>query len=343
MGVGKLLAFWTLTLSLPLLVAAGAAELLLRALEGPRNLVADSRPEASLDRSEQLEVHVVTEPSLKGMVRRSRDPELVYELKPDHSWTFLGAEVRTNSLGLRERELPAAPTPGSLRVVGIGDSILWGWGVSVEQGCFDRIAAGLDRDVGRRVEAFNLAVPTYNTLQEAALFKRVGASLRPDVVVLAFTLNDGAPPAFGMRLQPPPAWQHSALLSLVHEGLGQSAGAELGISDEGWLRVAAGFAKLRAETRAIGADVLMFVFPQKVDGVAPVMPQRLARAYGFHYVDLYPPFDRYYAEHGLQGLQGLGLAHDDGHPIPEGHRLIAEVVRPALVHLLRDRLAKRGG
>ena len=40
-----------------------------------------------------------------------------------------------------------------------------------------------------RVEVINLGVPGYDTLNEAAFFRLKGASLSPDVVIVAYVLN----------------------------------------------------------------------------------------------------------------------------------------------------------
>ena len=46
---------------------------------------------------------------------------------------------------------------------------------------------------GRKVDGFNLGVGNYNTLQELTLFREVGAPLKPDIIVLAYFINDAEP------------------------------------------------------------------------------------------------------------------------------------------------------
>ena len=48
-------------------------------------------------------------------------------------------------------------------------------------------------------EVWNLGVPTYNTAQEKELFKERGLSLKPDMVILGFCLNDFTPGMLAMK------------------------------------------------------------------------------------------------------------------------------------------------
>ena len=69
--------------------------------------------------------------TLGDMVQASRFDDVVYELKPNLSGVFKKAHVRTNSQGMRgTREYSLEKPPGTFRIVGIGDSNLFGWGVA---------------------------------------------------------------------------------------------------------------------------------------------------------------------------------------------------------------------
>ena len=60
----------------------------------------------------------------------SDDPRVVHEHRGNGKAFLMGAEVTTNSLGLREGERLRAKPPGTYRIVALGDSITMGWGVS---------------------------------------------------------------------------------------------------------------------------------------------------------------------------------------------------------------------
>lgn len=60
-------------------------------------------PEQDLERSGDMALSTTAQPfSLAGLVRPSRYPDTVYELKPNMAGTFCGKRLRTNSLGMRD-------------------------------------------------------------------------------------------------------------------------------------------------------------------------------------------------------------------------------------------------
>ncbi len=94
------------------------------------------------------------------------------------------ARVRQNRLGLRGEEVPLARTPGKQRIVVLGDSFLWGWGVDDDATFSARLAARTGAEV------VTLACSSYGTIQELLLFERTGAPYRPDVVIVGVFAND---------------------------------------------------------------------------------------------------------------------------------------------------------
>jgi len=91
----------------------------------------------------------------------------------------------TNSLGLRGPEVPTVKPEGVQRIVVVGDSFVWGWGIDDGQTFPDQLGAGRsDRQI------INLGVIGYGLLQEMQYFQRMAAALAPDAVVLSFCEND---------------------------------------------------------------------------------------------------------------------------------------------------------
>lgn len=84
---------------------------------------------------------------------------------------------------------------GTLQLVFLGDSFTFGEGVHHPE-TYPQVTARLLREQGRRAESCNLGVGGYNTTQEADALKRFGFDLKPDVVVLGYTLNDAEPALF---------------------------------------------------------------------------------------------------------------------------------------------------
>jgi lysophospholipase L1-like esterase len=103
-----------------------------------------------------------------------------------HTISGLAVEVRTNSLGLRNREL--GPKNGR-RILFLGDSITLADYLPEEQ-CFVRQVETLARAKGLEWEAVNAGVSGASLKSELALLVETGLSVQPDVVVLAWYLND---------------------------------------------------------------------------------------------------------------------------------------------------------
>lgn len=94
--------------------------------------------------------------------------------------------VRTNAQGLRDDAHAFEPAPGIRRVVALGDSMAWGWGVDEGEAWPDVLEASL----GEGVEVVNLGIPGYSPDQEWIQLATLGQRYRPDVVVLSLVLND---------------------------------------------------------------------------------------------------------------------------------------------------------
>lgn len=94
-------------------------------------------------------------------------------------------QVRTNSLGFRDKEFRRAKRPGVKRVFLLGDSIAWGKGVAAEE----RFSALLGRSLGARVEIFNLGAQGCTSRCMARILDRY-MDYEPDLVVLQASSND---------------------------------------------------------------------------------------------------------------------------------------------------------
>jgi hypothetical protein len=123
---------------------------------------------------------------------RDPDPEMGHRHRPNARAQLMGAEVRTDRNGFRGPDLADTAGDGVARIAFVGDSITLGWGVLEQETFAHRVIATL-RAQGRKVDGFNLGVGNLNTTQELALFRAAGARMKPDIVVLAYFINDGEP------------------------------------------------------------------------------------------------------------------------------------------------------
>lgn len=134
---------------------------------------------------------------LGDFVQLSRNPRIVYELKPHLSFFFVGVPVEINRMGFRGRDYAFKKKQGTVRIVGLGDSVMFGWGVSNECTYLSRLEARLNREHPEtRWEVINTAVPGYNTAIEVAVLQGKGLKYKPDLVLLNYVGNDMGLPGF---------------------------------------------------------------------------------------------------------------------------------------------------
>jgi hypothetical protein len=118
------------------------------------------------------------------------NPAIGYTLKPGQRVDAWNDTFVANSLGYRSG--PVEKAAESVRVVFVGDSWTFGLGVSEAQ-AFPRQVQDLARDHSgstRPVEAWSLALPGYNLLNEVAALETFADQLQPDAVVFCPTIND---------------------------------------------------------------------------------------------------------------------------------------------------------
>ena len=97
--------------------------------------------------------------------------------------------VRIDARGFRDREASAPGPADAFRVLALGDSFTWGWGVRARE-AFPEVLETVLREGGRSAEVLNAGTPGWGTDQELLLLRRLGGSLDPDLVVLLLFVND---------------------------------------------------------------------------------------------------------------------------------------------------------
>lgn len=103
----------------------------------------------------------------------------------------LPARIRINGLGFRGADMEERKPPGAFRVLALGDSYTFGDHVDDEDAYPARLESALRAlRPGTRVEVVNAGVNGFGILDEAALWRRAGGRLDPDVVLITFTPND---------------------------------------------------------------------------------------------------------------------------------------------------------
>jgi len=131
------------------------------------------------------------------MIRIASNPRIIYELRPDLDVIYRGARVSTNDLGFRGPALEAGGAPNRYRIVGIGDSVMFGQAIDFQETYLFRLQRALaDRCPQLPWESINTAVPGYNTVMEVETLKEKVLPLGPDLVIIDLVDNDFALPNF---------------------------------------------------------------------------------------------------------------------------------------------------
>jgi hypothetical protein len=117
------------------------------------------------------------------------DPVLGWAHRPGQRGGFshrdFSVSVSINSYGLRDREYPLERVPGKRRMLVLGDSFTWGFGVEQDE-AFSEILERRHPDW----EIINAGVSGYGTDQQLLWLERRGIAFQPDVVLLAFHEGD---------------------------------------------------------------------------------------------------------------------------------------------------------
>ena len=92
--------------------------------------------------------------------------------------------VRINKNGLRDREHSYERQNGSKRILVLGDSFAWGYGVEESE----RFSQLLEKSLG--VEVINAGVSGYSTDQELLWYRNEGIKYETDLVILQLAGND---------------------------------------------------------------------------------------------------------------------------------------------------------
>jgi hypothetical protein len=272
-------------------------------------------------------------------VARPTGDNLIVELVPSKTITFLGAKLSTNRWGMRDRDYEQSPAPGTYRIALTGPSFVMGSGVADEQ-VFewlleDRFNREYPDGPYTSYEILNFAVPGYSALQELISLEQKGWSFRPEA--LFFVAHQR---------------EEEAVVRYLADRI--SVGAELPYPDlmelTGQTGAAAGLTKVETERRLnpIGTEILSWTYRRIVEdsrarGVLPIyifMPTLentlraeevrhligLAEEAGFIVLDLSDAYAN-------QDEASIVVAYWDKHPNAKGHALIAE----RLYQVLREK------
>ncbi len=304
--------------------------------------------------------------ALIDIIRMSDNPKIVFELKPGLAAVpFRGVPLTTNSLGFRGPEVAPEEEPGTITIVGVGDSIMFGWGVPDGQNYLAILETLLrQKHPERRWRVLNLAAPAYNTVMEVETLRRKGLAFGPDLVILGLVMNDLSLPGYIRVVENVFDPTRSFLFELIRARVGgpgsnrnrfellegrdprlaRSSNKDLkgDVPEEyrqlaGWQPFRNAIADLAELSKQHGFPVLT-VTTVEDDAIAGMIGET-DRA-GFQHVRLLPEIQRWLAEHQQAPFSAqdpsaylhsaLVVDPSDGHPSVLQHRMAAQKLLDAL-------------
>ena len=214
----RLWKFRILAAAVSTILSIGLAEVLCRALIPPQ---VSLRFEQDVDELQGMNLKEAA-----GMIEN--DSELFWKLAPDkklpaHYWPFFGVVSSGDSLR-EDHEIPVRKPAGEIRILFLGDSCTYGYGVAHDATFTEVCESVLESRLKSPVECINAGVPGYSLFQGSRYLATKGLAYEPDLVVLSFGWNDaGMWDHLGDRqhheiiraMRPPPILAHSRLAEIA--------------------------------------------------------------------------------------------------------------------------------
>jgi len=290
------------------------------------------------------------------------DPDLFWSLRPNLARSYRGQLLRTNSLGLRGPEV-GPKAPGERRILLLGESTTFGFGVGEDETYAARLQALLDEQPGRH-SVVNAGVPAYTLFQSTIYLAERGLALEPDVVAIYHLANDFLPTTYRdsahgqLGTSRSDAELHAFYRSLwIDRLLRYSAIFRAG--SRAWARWRTALAQREIAADPTHSREQILWTPAHFPHAYPVRvrPEErrellarllaLSREHGFQLVIIHPVYRDvpghdallvdFSREHGLVLVDGLAVFDASGiprallfsdalHPVPRGHRLLARAL-----------------
>ena len=251
--------------------------------------------------------------------------------------------VSTDANGLRAPLHSQEKPEGTLRVMTLGCSTTFGWGVNDEETYPYLLEQNL-KAAGHNVEVINGGQPGYSSFQGLWLWQKTLAAYKPDLVIFGYIVQDSRAVAYSDSsqavLQANQDFLKENLLYRLHSYVvvknfvneyrmqakdKPSDGGVFRVSPEEYVDDIRAF---KANAEAVGASVVLFGYPLEREGYTGTH-RRILHAAGeklaLPVYDPQPEFEQYSAQ------ETLYFPQDRGHANPAGNTKIAQGVTQFLV------------
>lgn len=290
------------------------------------------------------------------------DPKIGFKLRPGAKGFFQNSTVQINPMGFRDDPVEPVKPPRTLRVLGLGDSTMFGFGAHQRDTYMSLLEAECNNLMRPdwKVEFINTGTPGYNTSQEAELLLKRGLDLQPDAVLVQFDQND----IQTVMTYPKPDFLFSTTLLTAHlpeifGGGGSDARAFyfLGQDDRlhnpifpytGWTAIETAFRDMARVCRERNIPLFGLLVFEDSPPIAPMnipllpIHQRvldLWRELGIAPIEAMPVARKYLLDRRQSWIDLVNSRDDRYHPNRIGHALIAQ----AALHPIEAMLVKKAG
>lgn len=271
------------------------------------------------------------------------NPVYLWELSPGLKGELdtLGKPIQTNSQGFRMKEISRKKPAGQFRVMVLGDSSAFGYGVNEEDTFSSKLETKLqEKNPGKDIRVINTAVSGYSTFQAMKFMEEKGWKFSPDLLIIAF--NDDPQAEWIRDSQRVPPKNIQPLFKILYKSMIYLQLRKItlnrqitkypdlikqppAISGVGQNRVPMDELKqyisaIITEGKKRGVKVIVLSMPQQVfeDKMLAQYRKKMQEAAtenGAEFLDLF---------HQWQEGKTDGLFFDVMHPTPQGHERIAE-------------------
>jgi len=271
----------------------------------------------------------------------------------------------TDENGLR-RNGGASDSAAEIRGICIGDSIVFGAGLSDRETIPARLSAIVSAEIGRSFECLNFGVSNYTTAQEAAYFRHKQAlRYEPKIVVLGLYTNDFKVGLGSINLSEgraellSPDAPTGPIVALSRFRVAAMLGSAAGMLND-WLRehglraranekplkpeeiasVERGLDQLRSDLKAEDIPLLIVLFPRdwqlgEPDQVAASPRQQWVKGYcERNQIDCIDILDHYFGK----PIESYFRTGDDSHPHANAANEIAEIIAADVVRILGSKM-----
>jgi lysophospholipase L1-like esterase len=257
---------------------------------------------------------------------------------PNKSALLMGVDVSINSHGYRNRETPIKKPPGVTRVMMLGDSLTFGWGVPAEDTVSTQLENLLVKN-NHQFEVINTGIGNTNAEMQISSFLVQGIQFSPDIVVLNYFINDAEPiprPTKNILMKYSPAYVFFALrlgsISRLFLGGKQWEEYYLDLYDEnfeGWKRTKSSISKLAKYCAKNGIKLIIVSYPE-LHKLNPYPFKSVNKKLGRIAVNLQVPFLNLVPTLQNEQENSLWVSIQDQHPNSLACKLIAPAIKDAL-------------